>query len=139
MILVDTNVISAIMAHSPETRVLNWLNKQDTVKLYLSTITIAEIGYGLQIIPDGKRRQLLTERFKDFISKAFEQRVLNFDEHAAHKYAEVMAHRRSIGRPLNVPDGQIASIARVHSFVVATRNIHDFEECGLELINPFDF
>lgn len=138
MIIIDTNVISAMMAPSPANTALNWLNHQDTLELYLSTITIAEIGYGLQIIPDGKRRKRLACRFKDFVSNGFEQRILNFDEAAAHKYAEVMAHRRTMGRPLSIPDGQIASIARINNFAVATRNIRDFEECGLKLINPFE-
>jgi len=138
MILVDTNVISMMMAPSPAKSALNWINDQDTVNLYLSTITIAEIGYGLKIMPDGKRRQRLSDRFNDFVSNGFGQRILNFDEVAAHKYAEVMAHRRSIGRPLSLPDGQIASIARANNFAVATRNIRDFEECGLKLINPFE-
>ncbi len=137
MILIDTNIVSAIMAPSPTNTVLNWLNNQDTMTLYLSTISIAEIGYGLYIMPDGKRKKLLTERFEGFVARGFYQRILSFDEPAAHKYAEIMGHRRAIGRPLNVPDGQIASIARANSFSVATRNIRDFEECGLKLINPF--
>ena len=137
MILIDTNIVSAIMAPSPKVTVLDWLNSQDTMTLYLSTITIAEIGFGLNIMPDGKRKKLLAERFEGFIARGFNQRILSFDEPAAHKYAEIMGHRRAIGRPLNVPDGQIASIARVNNFSIATRNIRDFEECGLNLINPF--
>ena len=138
MILIDTNVILAIMLPSPATTVINWLNNQDAVNLYLSTITIAEIGYGLQIMPDAKRKQRLTDRFKDFVSNGFEQRILDFDDAAAYSYAEIMAHRRTIGRPLSVLDGQIASIARVKNFAVATRNIRAFEECTLKLINPFE-
>lgn len=138
MILIDTNVVSAIMAPSPINSVLEWLNNQNTMSLFVSTITIAEIGYGLRILPNGKRRHLFTERFKGFVAKGFDQRILSFDEHCAYQYAEVMGHRKEIGRPLSIADGQIASIARVNDLVVATRNIGDFEECGITLINPFE-
>ncbi len=138
MILVDTNVLSSMMTQYPPSSVLHWINNQDTLKLYISTITIAEIGYGLQIMPDGKRRQHLTDRFHAFVSEGFEQRILNFDEQSAYHYAELMAHRRSIGRPLSIPDGQIASIALMNKCDIATRNIRDFEDCGLQLINPFE-
>jgi len=137
MILIDTNVVSEIMAPSPKTVVLEWLNSYDTVLLFLSTITIAEIGYGLRILPKGKRRELLAKRFKGFVEKGFEQRILSFDEHSAYQYAEIMGRRKEIGRPLSIADGQIASIARANEFVVATRNVRDFEECGVKLINPF--
>lgn len=138
MILLDTNVVSAVMAPAPPRAVIEWLNRQATVTLYLSTITIAEIGYGMRVMPDGKRRRSLEERFEKFVAEGFEQRILDFDLPAARRYAEVMGHRKEIGQPLGVPDGQIASIARAHGFAVATRNVGDFEECGLELINPFE-
>lgn len=137
MILLDTNVVSAVMTPRPEPLVLEWLDRQDTVTLYLSTITIAEIGYGLRVLPDGKRRRHLAERFEHFVATGFEQRLLSFDQRAAHEYAEVMGHRKEIGRPLSIPDGQIASVARANHLAVATRNVRDFEECGLGLINPF--
>ena len=84
MILIDTNVVSAIMAPVPPRLVLDWINRQETVTLYLSTITIAEIGYSLWILPDGKRRRSLEDRFEKFVAKGFEQRVLDFDKRAAH-------------------------------------------------------
>ena len=138
MILLDTNIVSAIMAPSPPRIVVDWLNGQETVTLYLSTITIAEIGYGLWILPDGKRRRALEDRFERFVAEGFEQRILDFDWTAARLYAEIMGRRRAMGRPLSVPDGQIASIARANDLSVATRNIRDFEKCGLELIDPFE-
>ena len=132
-------VIAAIMAPSPVNSVLDWLNNHDTSLLYLSTITIAEIGYGLRILPDGKRRKSLSERFMGFLAKGFEQRILNFNERAAYQYAEVMGHRKEIGRPLSIADGQIASIASANDFVIATRNIRDFEERGIKLIYPYPY
>ncbi len=138
MILVDTNIISEIMSQSPALNVVDWINHQDSLLLFVSTITIAEINYGLRIMPDGQRKITLAERFSYFILKAFDQRILTFDENAARQYAEVMGHRKEIGRPLSIPDGQIAAIARANDFQIATGNIRDFDECGIILINPFD-
>ncbi len=138
MILVDTNVISEIMKVAPSETVVNWFNSQKSSSLYVSTVTIGEIEYGLRILPAGKRRLQLNERFERFVSLAFAQRVLAYDEAAARAYGEVMAHRKELGRPISVPDGQIAAIARSNVYTVATRNISDFEDCGVELIDPFE-
>lgn len=138
MILLDTNVISAVMAPAPPRPVLEWLNHQETVRLYLSAITLAEIGYGLRVLPDGRRRRDLENRFTKFVADGFEQRILSFDKRAAFLYGEIMGHRRELGRPLGILDGQIASIARAHRLAVATRKTRDFEDCGIELVNPFD-
>jgi predicted nucleic acid-binding protein len=138
MILLDTNIVSEVMRIQPNINVIKWLNNQDSSLLFLSSITIAEIGYGLYILPNGKRKKQLQLHFDQFIKNGFDYRILEFTEHAARKYASVMGGRKIIGRPLNVPDGQIASIALENGFSVATRNIKDFEEYGLKLINPFD-
>lgn len=138
MILIDTNIISEIMGHSPAPNVLNWVNNQNSLSLFISTITLAEINYGLRIMPVGQRKNKLSDRFAYFIAQAFEQRVLSFDEDAAFDYAEIMGHKKEMGKPMSVPDGQIAAIARSNDLKIATRNIHDFEECGLTIINPFD-
>lgn len=138
MILLDTNVVSAVMAPSPPRVVVSWLNDQETVTLFLSTITIAEIDYGLWILPQGKRRSSLEERFQKFVTEGFEQRVLDFNWSAARLYGEVMGRRRALGRPLSAPDGMIASIARANDLSIATRNVRDFEACGVELIDPFE-
>ncbi|MHB8949516.1 MAG: PIN domain-containing protein [Rhodoferax sp.] len=138
MIVVDTNVISEVMRPLPLPAVLKWLNAQDGNELFISTVTLAEIAYGLRVLPEGQRRWQLHSRFEQFVTQAFEERVLDFTAVAARAYAEIMAHRKEIGRPLSLPDGQIASIAHVHGFALATRNIKDFEDCGLELINPFE-
>lgn len=137
MIILDTNVVSEFMTSPPESSVLSWLNAQNTASLYLTTITIAEIGFGLRTMPQGKRRDMLTERFEQFVKTAFEHRILPFDEDAARVYGEVMGYRREIGRPISSLDGQIAAIARSQGFSIATRNIKDFEECQIDLINPF--
>ena len=137
MIVLDTNVVSEFMTSPPTDSVLAWLNAQDTASLYLTTITIAEINFGLEVMPQGRRRQLLTERFEQFVKTAFLSRILPFDEAAAHVYGKIRAYRRSQGRPMSNFDGQIAAIAKIQGYAVATRNIKDFENCGIELINPF--
>ena len=138
MIILDTNVVSEFMTSPPASQVLDWLNTQDVTSLYLTSISIAEIGYGLRAMPEGKRRRLLSERFEQFVKEAFTARVVSFDESAARIYGEVMCERKELGRPMSTLDGQIAAIARSRGFIVATRNIKDFEHCQIELINPFN-
>ncbi len=137
MILLDTNVVSEVMKVAPAEVVLNWLNEQESSALCVSTITIGEIAYGLRILPDGKRRMALNDKFEQFIAQAFAQRVVDYDESAARSYGEIMGARKESGRPMSIPDGQIAAIARCNQLTVATRNIADFEACGIDLIDPF--
>jgi len=139
MILLDTNVVSEVMKTRPAEAVVVWLNGQDSEKLYVSVITIGEIAYGLRILPDGKRRSGLRERFERFVALAFDQRVVAYDEPAARIYGEMMGDRKELGLPMSVPDGQIAAIARLNHMSVATRNVLDFENCGIEVIDPFKF
>ncbi len=137
MILIDTNVISEIMRPAPDGVVVEWFNNQDSGALYVSSVTIGEIEYGLRILPDGRKRDALRERFAGFMAHAFATRVVPYDETAARVYGDLMGTRREMGRPLNVPDGQIAAIARTRGYALATRNIKDFRHCGTELIDPF--
>ena len=127
------------MGPQPSLPVLSWLNSQDSNQLFIITVTLAEIGYGLRVLPEGQRRWQLHSNFEQFIAQAFEEWVLDFTASAARVYAEIYGHRKKLGRPMGLPDAQIASIAHTHGFAVATRNIKDFEGCGLELINPFEF
>ena len=138
MILLDTNVVSEVMKTRPAEAVVAWLNGQDSEKLYISAITVGEIAYGLRILPDGKRRSGLRERFEKFVALAFDQRVLAYDESAARIYGELMGDRRELGLPMSVPDGQIAAIARFNHLAVATRNVLDFKHCGIDVLNPFE-
>lgn len=112
MILLDTNVVSEVMKVTPSEVVLYWLNEQESSALCVSTITIGEIAYGLRILPDGKRRTALNDKFEQFIAQAFAQRVVDYDEPAARAYGEIMGVRKESGRPMSIPDGQIAAIAR---------------------------
>ena len=137
MILLDTNVVAAAMTPVPAPAVVGWLNRQRTETLFLSAVSIAEITHGLRILPAGRRRRGLIERFAEFVAAGFAQRIVAFDVRSAAEYGELMGHRREIGRPLSALNGQIASIARAHSMAVATRTIGDFEDCGVALIDPF--
>jgi len=138
MIVVDTNVVTEMMRASPAPTVVSWWNDQDAAELYLTTITLGEIGYGLAILPPGRRRLLLEQGFERVIAEGFAGRILVFDEAAAGHYGGILGRRRESGRPLSVPDGQIAAIARAKGFAVATRNIRDFVDCGVEILNPFE-
>lgn len=139
MILIDTNIISEMMKSSPSAKVIGWMSSQDAAQLYVASITIAEIAYGLYILPDGKRRHTLEDAFEKTIQNGFKGRVLAFDESVVHLYGNIMGRRKELGRPMDVPDGQIAAIARAYQCQLATRNIKDFQDCDLELINPFIF
>jgi len=138
MILLDTNVVSAVMARAPDAAVVAWLDRQETLALFLSAVTVAEIRYGLQVLPEGRRRSSLEDRFAKFLAEGFSGRILPFDAEAAQHYGEIMAARRGAGRPMSILDGQIAAIARAHRLAVATRNVRDFELCGLEVVDPFE-
>ena len=138
MIILDTNVVAEMMKATPTPPVVAWLNDRDASALFLTTITLGEIAYGLRALPLGKRRRQLEEGFEWLVAEAFAGRILPFDEPAAHRYGEVMARRKEIGRPLAVLDGQIASIARANGCAVATRNVRDFVGCGIEIVNPFE-
>jgi predicted nucleic acid-binding protein len=138
MILLDTNVVSEVMRKKPSDNVLNWLNLRNYEDLFISSITIAEIRYGLRILPIGKRQQMLQLRFEQFVSEGFSGRIIDFNEMAARAYAEIMGMCKEKGRPMSLPDGQIAAIAQINHLALATRNITDFETCGIQLINPFE-
>jgi len=138
VILLDTNIISEVMRRQPSNRVLSWLNRRSNRELFVSSITIAEICYGLRILPVGQRRKQLETQFEQFIAQGFTGRIIGFDEAGARVYAEIMGLCKEKGRPMNLPDGQIAAVARTNQLALATRNIRDFAHCEIELINPFE-
>jgi len=138
MIVLDTNIISEMMKETPSTKVLAWIDQQEVTQLFLTTITVAEISYGIQALPKGNRRRRIEDAFNKAITVAFKHRLLFFDEPAAHQYGKIMGCRKELGRPLSILDGQIAAIALAQGAIVATRNIRDLADCGLDLINPFE-
>lgn len=138
MILLDTNVISELMSgRQPSPVVVAWFNSVSALPFYISTITETELLRGVAAMPAGKRRNLREVEINDMLNEDFADSILAYDSRAARAYAEIEAHRRSIGRPIQIFDCQIAAIAKVHGLSIATRNVADFESCGLEIINPW--
>jgi predicted nucleic acid-binding protein len=138
MIILDTNIVSELMRPTPSAAVVSWLDRQSSVLLHVTTITVAEICYGLSVLPKGNRKNALLLAFEQAVEEAFRGRILPFDQKAAREYGELMGNRKKIGRPLSILDGQIASIARANSASLATRNVKDFSGCMLLVINPFE-
>jgi len=136
MIVLDTNVVSEAMKPNTDVAVRAWLNAQVSETLYLSTITLAETFYGINALPDGKRKERLAEALDDLL-KLFTGRLLPFDADAAKQYAHlaVLAKKRGLGFP--VPGGYIAAIAASRGFMVASRDIAPYEAGGVTVINPW--
>jgi predicted nucleic acid-binding protein len=137
LILVDTNVISETMKPSGSLHVLSWLDRQMPGTLFMSTTTMAEILVGIQVLPEGKRKDNLTRVFDTLSDRLFRNRILPFDEQAAIAYSEVVASARKHGRAIAIADGQIAAIASVHGFTVATRDTAPFLAAGVSVLNPW--
>lgn len=126
------------MAPSPSPAVLGWMSARHfSEELCLTTITIGEILYGIELLPKGKRRTGLLSEAEAMFAEDFAGRILEFDQKAARWFAKIAAGRRSEGRPITQFDVQIASIARANNAILATRNAADFEGCGVRLVNPW--
>ncbi|MDE0705059.1 MAG: type II toxin-antitoxin system VapC family toxin [Rhodospirillaceae bacterium] len=137
MILVDTNVVSEPLRGAPEPRVSAWLDAQALETLYLSAITVAELRFGVQSLPAGRRRDRLHEDLERQILPMFAGRVLAFDLPASQAYAALMAKARSEGRTIPVSDGYIAATAAANGMMVATRDTAPFEAAGLKTVDPW--
>ena len=137
MIILDTNVVSELMLPIPSPNVVDWVAGQAAASLYLSTISEAELRYGVEILPTGERRNRLLGQVDSMLREDFAGRILPFDSDAAQAYAVIAAARRVAGRPINHADCQISAIARCRGASVATRNVDDFEGTGVAVINPW--
>ena len=137
MIVLDTNVVSEGTKPSPSETVMNWLAAQIPPEVFVTTITVAEVLYGVEAVPHGKRRTLLLAAADRMFAQDFAGRILSFDEDAARAYAMIVASRNAAGRPISQFDAMIAAIARTHRATVATRNIGDFQLCGVQLVDPW--
>ena len=138
MIILDTSVLSEALSPAPSDSVMHWLGAQDRLAVFLTAITQADLLYGIEISPAGKRRSLLSAAVKRIFSDEFSGRILPFDEMAADVYAGIVARRARMGRPISQFDAMIAAIAASRGGAVATRNVRDFEHCGIEVVNPWD-
>src|SRR5271163_3792187 len=128
--LIDTNVVSEVMRPLPEPRVLQWVNAQPEKRLYLSATILAELLSGLAAMPDGQRKLGLQELLRRLRGDWFAGRVLPFTEEAAERYGEIVSRARGRGRVIEMADGQIAAVAAVHGFAVATRDTKPFQAAG---------
>lgn len=135
MIILDTNVLSALMQHTPEANVLAWLDRQPRTSIWTSAITVLEIRFGLQILAAGKRRMFLMEGFEALLEK-IGQRIAPFDDAAAGLAADLMAARQKRGRPGDLRDTMIAGIVLAHRATLATRNTSHFEDISA-VVNPW--
>jgi toxin FitB len=125
MIVLDTNVISEVIGTPASSRVL-------------TSVTQAELFYGVELLAEGKRRSFLSNAIEKLFSEDFAERILPFDDQAARLYGKILTGRQSIGRPMSQLDCMIAAIVRSQNAVLATRNTKDFEHCGVNLINPWE-
>ena len=137
MIILDTNIVSEVMKPSPSSEVIAWMSGHTAEGLFTTTVTVAEVLYGIEILPRGKRHDQLLRQAEAVFAEDFAGQILSFDEASARSFAVISANRRSHGRPIGTFDAQIAAIARSQHAALATRDIGDFEGCGIELINPW--
>lgn len=137
MIVLDTNVVSEAMKPEPDATVRAWLNEQVAETLYLSSVTLAEVLFGLRALPSGKRKNTLARAF-DGLLELFQERVLPFDTDAARHYAELAVKARNGGQGFPTPDGYIAAIAASRGFMVASRDTSPYAAGGLKVINPWE-
>jgi toxin FitB len=136
MIILDTNVVSEAMKPKPDEAVRAWLNEQAAETLFLSSVTLAELLFGLAALPAGKRKNALTGALAGLLA-LFDGRVLPFDIAAARHYADLAVKARRGGRGFPTPDGYLAAIAVSNGFMVASRDIAPFAAAGVDVINPW--
>ncbi len=137
MIILDTNVLSEALKPAPSGIVLRWLAVQVPTAVFTTTITLAEILYGVETLPPGRRRARLLAAVEKMFADEFEGRILPFDEDAARAFAVIVAARDRAGRPISQFDAMIAAVAQSHRAAVATRNAADFDHCGIPVIDPW--
>lgn len=138
MIVLDTNVVSEPLKAAASPAVIAWLDRQNIETLFLSTISLAELRYGVAALPEGRRKDGLRTALEERIFSLFGSRILAFDTAAADAYAVIRARARAAGKTIGASEGYIAAMAAAHGFSVATRDIGPFEAAGLPVINPWE-
>ncbi len=138
MIVLDTNVISELINQAPDPKVIAWISKLDITHVYISVPTLMELWSGATRLPIGKRRYELEAKIEYLTTQIYAGRILNLDETSAKLSGQFFAQQFMIGLQPSVADCQIAAIAKISNFVVATRDINDFQHDGLKVINPWD-
>ncbi|HLW92364.1 MAG TPA: type II toxin-antitoxin system VapC family toxin [Roseiarcus sp.] len=138
MILLDTNIISEIMRPSRSLAAVRWLDAQPARSLYISTLVLAELRFGLELVSSGAKRTALEEACQRIADELFHDRILSFDRAASDHFGKLRAERRRVGKPITTMDALIAAVALSNSMTLATRNTADFAGIGLSLVNPFE-
>ena len=137
MIILDTNVLSALMHKVPDDAVVEWLDRQPPESIWITSITLFEARLGLALLPEGKRRKALESAFVRLLEEDLENRVLDFDTGAANESAALAAHRQRAGKPIDMRDTQIAGIALARHATLATRNTRHFADLKIKVIDPW--
>lgn len=138
MIILDTNVLSALMRTVPEPLVVEWLDQQPAQSIWITSITLFEARLGLALLPNGRRRQALETAFDQLLSEDLEARILDFDTSAAEAAAVLAAERQRRGRTIDIRDTQIAGIVLARRAKFATRNVKHFDDLSAEVVNPWE-
>ena len=137
MIILDTNVVSEPLKPAPGRSVLEWLDQQNIETLFLTTISLAELRFGVAALPHGRRKDGLRAALDDTLMGLFGARVLGFDTAAANSYAEIRVRAKASGKAIGASDGYIAAIAASHGFMVATRDTATFVAAGVQVVDPW--
>ena len=137
-LVLDTNVVSQLVHPQGSVQIKDWLATRRGYIVYTTSVTQAEILFGIRRLPDGKRRDRMLANALEVFSSDMAGRILSFDSIAADEYSQIVALRERSGRPISQFDGQIAAICRVYGAVLATRNVKDFVGCGVDVVNPWD-
>ncbi len=138
MIVLDTDVVSELMRRAPEPGVVNWVDGFPASEVMLTAITAAELMYGVARLPRGRRSRELHIKVEGLLTEDFSDQILPFDAPAATHYADIVASRERAGRPISMADAQIAAICRNWGTELATRNVDDFVDTGVNAVNPWD-
>jgi predicted nucleic acid-binding protein len=137
MIILDTNVLSALMQQQPDPEVVAWLDDQPAESIWINSITLFEARYGLALLASGERKKVLQERFEQLLREDLENRVAQFDSNAATQSAQLAAERKTRGRPVDMRDTFIAGIALAQRATLATRNTRHFDDLSVPVVNPW--
>jgi hypothetical protein len=137
VILLDTNVVSALIRRDPEPVVVTWLDEQPAESIWTTSVTVFEVQTGLELLQPSRRRQQLEDAFAQLLADELQGRVQSFDQPAALAAGRIAAERQRAGRTLEIRDVQIAGITAVRKATLATRNVRHFESLGIDLVNPW--
>ena len=137
MIILDTNVLSELMRPKPSPKVVDWVAKQLTTEIFTTSVTEAEIFYGIELLAKGKRREQLLAAADAMFAEDLAGRIFGFESDAARAFSKIATQRRALGSPISHADAQIAAIAQVRRAKLATRNVADFRDCDIDVVDPW--